>query len=177
MNKFFIVFLLILAYKLISNVINLIKIKYYKFLYDDFIENNSDDIFQHRNHVVELFKKANIPNLSYPITQYTGCNMVSNGHTSIFTTFPTKDVRFLQPTEIAFKDAIGIFRGRIFECFNPVYWIECILFLPKNVLKYLNVSVESILIKLCQLLYWLIGLIVTLFSTEISNFIKSFFSG
>lgn len=176
MNRFLIFFLLIFVYKLISNIINLIKIKYYKFLYDDFIENNSDDIFQHRNHVVELFKKANIPNLSYPITQYTGCNMVSNGHTSLFTAFPTKDVRFVAPTKNAFQNAIGIFRGRIFECFNPKYWIDCVLFLPKNLLIYLNVSAESIFIKIVQVIYWFIGILFTLLSTEIANYIKSFFA-
>lgn len=177
MNKIIIIFLLIFAYKLVSNILYLVKIKYYKFLYDDFIENNSISIFQHKNHVVELFKKANISNNSYPITQFTGYNMVANGHTSVFTAFPTKDIRFLQPTELAFNNAIGVFRGRIFECLNPVYWVDCVLFLPKNILKYLNVSVESILVKFCQLIYWLVGIIVTLFSTDIANFIKSFFLG
>ena len=101
--------------------------------------------------------------------------MVSNGHTSIYTAFPSKDIRFIVPTQKAFKNAIGVFKGRIFESINPKYWIDCVLFLPKNLLMYLNVSAESIFIKIFQLIYWLFGIILTLFSNDIANLIKSFF--
>lgn len=175
-KNFIILFVLIFAYKLISNIVNLIKIKYYSILYDDFVSNNSTDILKHRNHAIELFNRANISNTSYPISQPTGCNMVASGHTSLFTSFPTRDKRLILPTYTAFQNSIGVFKGRIIECFNPIYWINYILFLPKNILSYLNVSAESIFIKICQVFYWAFGIACTLFSTEIANLIKSFFA-
>lgn len=174
MNKIIIAFLLIFSYKLISNIMYLIRIMYYYSLYSDFLKNKSTKIFQHKNHVIDLFKQANISNASYPVSQNSGCNIVSSGYTSIFSSFPTKDFRILKPTEATFQNAIGIFKGRIFECFSPKYWIDCIIFLPRNILIYLNISAESIFIRICQIIYWLIGVILTLFSTDISNWLKSF---
>lgn len=175
LKNLLIMFILIFVYKIFTNIVNLIKISYYYSLYEDFITDKSNEITKHKNHVVDLFKKAKITNDSFAISQYSGCNTISNGHTSIFTAFPTKDYRFITPTLNAFQNAIGIFRGRIIESFNPKYWIDCLLFLPKNTLTYLNVSAESLLIKFFQVIYWLIGIACSLFSDDISNFIKSFF--
>lgn len=174
-KKFIFIFVLIFSYKLICNIINLIKITYYLSLYNDYINNNSTKIFQHKNHVINLLKIANVNNLSYPITQYTSSEFASNGYTSIFTIFPTKIRKFIAPTISSFENAIGTFKGRILECFSPIYWINCVIFLPRNILSYLNISAESIIIKILQLFYWIIGIFITLFSTDISNFIKSFF--
>lgn len=176
MSKILILFLLIFLYKLISNITYLIKINYYHNLYGDFIENKSTKIFQHKNHVIELFKKSNVSNNSYPISQNSGCNMVSSGYTSIFTSFPTRNFRMLKPTEASFQNSIGTFKGRIIECFSPKYWIDTILFLPRTILVYLNIPTESIFTRISQVLYWLIGTAITLFSNDISNWIKSFFT-
>lgn len=175
-KKLLIIFITIFSYKLISNIINLIKVYYYSSLFDDFINGESNEIYSHKNHALELFKKANINDYSIPITQYTGFDYVSSGQASIFKNFPTNDSRFINPIISVFKNAIGIYKGRIIECFNPLYWINCIIFLPKNLLNYINISAESIITKIFQLLYWLIGIAATLFSSDITTFIKSLFT-
>ncbi len=174
-KKSLLIFLVIFSYKLIINIVNLIKVTYYCNLYNDFIDKKSNKILLHKNHVLELFLRANISDCSLPITQPTGFNYVSTGTASIFKNFPTDNPRLIIHTKDAFENAIGIYRGRIIECFSPIFWIESIIFLPKKILNYINIPVESIIVKIFQLLYWLIGIIVTLFSSDIANFIKSFY--
>ncbi len=171
--KILIFFLICIIYKLICSIIDLIKVKYYKKLYISYLSNKSSKIFQYKTSCITLFKKLNISDAKIPITQKTGYGQLANFTTSLFNNFPDNTTLFTHETLRIFQDAIGICKTHIFECLSIRYWINCIIFLPKNILCYLNVSAESIFIKICQVIYWISGILITLFSTDIYNIIKS----
>lgn len=52
-----------------------------------------------------------------------------------------------------FNRTIGVYRFRLFQCFNPFYWI----FLPKYVLESLNINAPQIIIFLSNIVFWLIS--------------------
>lgn len=59
--------------------------------------------------------------------------------------------------------AKGYYKFKAINSFNPLYWIEFIIFLPKNIMKYFgvdeNVKIGSYIIKITQLLYWIASII------------------
>jgi hypothetical protein len=54
--------------------------------------------------------------------------------------------------------AKGYYKIQALKSFNPLYWIELIIFLPKELLKYVGVTGEerysSTIIRIFQILYW-----------------------
>jgi hypothetical protein len=58
--------------------------------------------------------------------------------------------------------AKGQYRIQAMKSFNPIFWIEFILFLPKEILKYLGVDntakVGSLITKIFQIIYWIASL-------------------
>lgn len=173
--KILMLFFICFLYKLISSLIDFFKIRYFKKLYCNYLSNKSIKIFQYKTSCINLFKKLNISDAKIPITQKTGYGQLANFTTSLFDNFPDNTTLFVPETMRIFQDSIGICKSHIFECFSIKYWIDCILFLPKKILIYLNVSAESIFIKIFQIIYWFSGILLTLFSTDISNLIKSIF--
>jgi hypothetical protein len=71
---------------------------------------------------------------------------------------------------------LGIYRSRILETFNPLYWVEFVVCLPKHIITYLGVSPESTVIRIVQVLYWVfapfLSLLYALFKAEIDQFLK-----
>lgn len=174
LSKFIIVFIIIFLYKLISSIIDYINIVRYSKMYTDFISKKSDKIFQYKTICIDLFKKLNISDTFFPIAQKMGYGRFASFKASFFHNFPDDSALFAGEALRIFDDATGICRRKIIECFSPKYWIDFILFLPKNILIYLGISADSIIIKIGQFIYWLISIVITLFSTDIANYIKSF---
>ena len=173
--KLLIILAVVFVYKFISAIADLINIYRYKKMYENFLNQKGvETLLEHKSFILKLFKKANIQDSHFPVSQPVGFGQVANFTASTFDTFPSRINIFVPETMSCFHEAIGVFRNKIFECFNPLYWIRSIIFLPRTILIYLNVSAESIFIKICQVIYWLIGIIVTLFTNEIASWLKSF---
>ena len=60
------------------------------------------------------------------------------------------------------------------NAFNPLWWIDTLIFLPRAVLTYINISAESVIIRIGQLIWWMIGLVFTAYKTEIVGQIREF---
>ncbi len=172
--KFLAIFMVCFLYKFVNSLNNLCKICKYKKLYCNYLSNNDSKIFQYKTSCIALFKQFNISDAKIPITQKTGYGQFASFTTSLFENFPDNTTLFAPETRRIFEDAIGIAKYNLKQCFNPIYWINLVLFLPKNILTYLNVSAESIFIKICQLLYWICSILFTLFSNNIAEFLESF---
>ncbi len=176
MIKLYIVLICIFLYKLISSLIDFININRYYSMYEKYILKGEDNIFHYKSAVISLMKKASIKDIEVPVSQKTGYGMIANFKASLFQNFPDNTNLFFEETYRILQDAKGIYKRKFFETFSPKYWIDCIIFLPKNILSYLNISPESIFTKIFQIVYWILCFIWAIFQTEIINFIKSFFT-
>jgi len=174
-SKFLITFIFVIIYKSISNFFALKKIKQYNQEYIDFLRSNSDIIIEHSKDAIDLLKRAGIQDLNAPITQPVGYNTIAKFTTSIFTTFPTQHQVFAPETLIMFQRAVGVYKSRIIQTFNPIYWIDCVIFLPKNLLVYLGANEEKFSNKLLNILmtslWWMICFITIFFQNEIKQLI------
>lgn len=79
-----------------------------------------------------------------------------------------------------FHEAIGVYKSRLLETFSPIYWIEFAINLPKKILEYLGIAPESIVIKIFQLIYWIVGAVLgflyALYKPEIQTLVKDWLS-
>ena len=75
-----------------------------------------------------------------------------------------------------FHRAIGVYRSRMIETINPLYWIETIIFLPRQILNYLGVTPESVIIKIAQLIYWLAAFVFGIYRFEVEEFVRGLLS-
>jgi len=70
------------------------------------------------------------------------------------------------------KRAKGFYKIQALKCFNPLFWIEFIVFLPKEFFRYFGVDeeakVSSVIIKIFQIIYWIIS-IFFMYQTYIKN--------
>lgn len=66
-----------------------------------------------------------------------------------------------------FLKAKGIFRHRLKESINPLFWVQYILQLPSYLLKYLGLGEGNFMMKLIQVLYWGLGMIKVLYDLKL----------
>lgn len=158
------IFIVVFTYKLITCISDLIKITNYKDLYLRYIKGYNEKFLQYSKISVDLMKKLGVKE-----------SLTNGGISPVLGNITMKNGLIITHVKNKFESAVGIAKHNLKQCFSPLYWINSLLFLPKNVLLYLNVSAESIFIKIAQLIYWVLGVLITIFSSDIANWIKSFF--
>lgn len=174
-NKFLITFLIIFIYKFLKNSYNLYRIKkiqfYFLTIFTDKVDNR---VYETKDEAINLFKNAGIEDSFFPISQPIGFGQVANSNTSTFTNYPSNLNIFVAAELKMFNRAIGIYKKRIKECFNPFYWIDTVLFLPKTIFQYIGIRPGSIFVKISNLIYWLFTFFISLFKEDLSTFILSY---
>lgn len=102
---------------------------------------------------------------------------VRTGGASIFQNFPNAREDYAHSVVRMFHQATGVYRSRMIETFNPLYWIEAVINLPKQLLNYLGLPSESIVIKIAQLMWWIagavFGFVYALYRPELEAVIKN----
>lgn len=175
--KWYFIIIIVFGYKLVVNTIRVLHTKLILNQYREWLKTKKWKFVQKRSVFIALMKKANVSDSLLPNVQPVGYGQIVTANISVQKNFPSDRNDLFQITFGMFYEAIGIYKKRIIETFNPIYWIELIIFLPKNILTYLSVKSESIIIKLVQIIWWIIGIIftvlLTIYKNEIIEFIRS----
>ena len=73
------------------------------------------------------------------------------------------DTELLSMGKQILRRAKGYYKYKTLKCFDPVFWVEFIIFLPKEILKYFsideNAKFGSLSIKIMQIIYWIASII------------------
>lgn len=163
--------IIIWGYKLLSNSVRLLMVRVYKAKYLDYVSQQNFNFSVYAPSIRKLFKCAGIIEALIPICEPIGWGKLFTGNASLFDNmgYLREDV---PPRMInAFAKAEGTFRMRIMECFSPLYWIECILFLPKKLVGYLGFKEDGIAAKLLQVIYWIATPVFIAVRTSIYGYI------
>lgn len=163
LQKILIISIAIFSYKLITCISELIRITYYRNLYMQFIKHDDDSFKQYTKLSVDLMKKLGIKE-----------SFTNGGISPVLGNITMKNGLIIPHVQDKFESAVGIAKYNLKQCFNPIYWLNLILFLPKNILVYLNVPTESIFIRIAQVVYWVLSTLITMFSSDIAEWLKSF---
>ena len=155
MTNFLIGFLAIVAVKSIINLTKYFQCKRLLKLYEKWLKDTNWEYYQRRSIVLRLWESAGVQDANVPSVErvegYEAVEMLS-----VFKNFPNRDLDFPQHTFRIFHESIGVYRSRMFESFSPIYWLELLVHLPKKSLIYLSVKPESVLIRIMQVVWWLI---------------------
>lgn len=170
-------FIAIILVKVVLNLVKYFQCKHYLKEYQDYIGDRNWEFIEHQPQIINLFKQAGIEDSFLPHIEPVGFGFVSKSNVSVFNNLGANDTRVIEITFHKFHQAMGVYRSRLIEALNPLYWIEFLVNLPARILTYLGVPPESIVIKIFQLMYWLmaviIGFIFGLYRQALEQFIKN----
>ena len=167
------IFLAIALYKFVNNFV---KYRQCKQLYDKYItwlvKDNKMVLSEHKTQVIKLFKDAGIEDAPIPFAQPVGYGNIVTGNASSFDNFPSRREDVAHNTVDMFDQSIGVYRMRMWETINPLYWIDAIIYLPRTVLSYLGVSSDNIGAKLLQVMYWAGGVALIWYRPDLKKFVE-----
>lgn len=170
----------IIVYRLIDSVVSYFQITKYEEEYKDYIfalasgSKYSGNFREHKKSIIRLFDKVKINHPNFPNTQPTGYGMLCNNMFDAFENMHVNDERIAASMLNSFDTAKGEFKNRIFQCFNPLHWIETVIFLPKIVIEYLGFKENTVFTRILQLIWWIATFLYGVYNTEINNIIKEF---
>ena len=175
--KVLIVICFIIAFKVISNFIKWKRCEKLSKMHIAWLADECDSFPQYKGEIKKLLKNANISDSYIPMSQHLGLGQISNGNASVYLNFPSRIIPIASSLSNKFDEAIGTYRNRVFESFNPIYWIETLIFLPKNLLQYIGLDSEKVAFKLCNILltfiWWILGVLLLFFKPQINDLILS----
>ncbi|MDP8267909.1 MAG: hypothetical protein P9L97_04195 [Candidatus Tenebribacter davisii] len=163
-EKLFLLFLIICMLKIIINFFKYLRVKYLLKKYNAYLKNPDWEFSKHRHEILKLFKEAGIEDGGVSISQHVGYGTLKVQPISVL-----KNINYLNEDVINimtgnFYSAIGYYKLRFLETFNPIFWIEIIVFLPKNIFTYIGFQSKNVLIKIFQVIYWILGLFASIYA-------------
>lgn len=164
-------------YKLLSNGIFFIRANLFKKKYHDwlFVDENIP-ITVYKPILKSILKRADIEDRRLPMVQPVGYGQIATGTVSIIDNFPNRFEDHAIAISRMIDEAIGVFKQRFIETFNPLYWLDLIIFLPKTILSYLGLNPENVLVKIFNIIWWMIVPIALIFREQFTQFILDLFS-
>lgn len=168
----------IVLYKLASNIFKLIRCIKLANEYNQFLRgSDSNNVYHSTQEVKSLILGAGVEDMVVPVMQPAGFGMVHSMKPSVLGQYPSNDVRFAYSTIRMFEQAIGVYKHRIYETINPLYWIDLIIWLPRNFLNYLGITVTSVGSKLIcsifQIIYWALSIAYIYYHAEMKSLLLS----
>lgn len=124
-------------------------------------------------HIIEI---AGLSSHTIPYTEAVGYGHVATGHAK-----PSENLLSLRE-DIAkanfelLEESVSIFRSKLINTFNPMFWVESLVYLPTKVLSFLGVANNKTLVKIFQLLWWLLAFVSALVSIFFNEQFKEWIS-
>lgn len=157
--------------RLIYFQLNLWAIKRYRNQYVDYLnalsvdenwQQSFDKLNESQTEIVRLFEQADLAPQIISVVEPMGWGYIGTGHVRAWNYLTNSRHDIIASNQKSFHEAIGYFRARRNETFNPAYWIKCLVFWPRNLLAYLGLDKDSLLVNILQILVWLIKVILVL---------------
>ena len=171
MKHWFMLIALALAYKVAINVSALFRLHFYHEKYGRYLSKKDFNFEECAPAVLKLFKAAGIKDAWLPCVQPAGYGMLSSGQVSFFDNLASADGQCIELMRRSMAECKGIFKGRILETFSPLYWINCIIYLPRKILEYMGLDAGSIICKIAQIIYWAATPLLVAFRDNIYQYI------
>ena len=164
------------AYKFFSNHIRQQKAMALKKKYIDWVTNEDSvpDMETYQYDIIELFKAAKVKNVRLSLPSR---GMHKDIDIALFDNLLQRRTGIIREVLDAFDFAIGYYRSSKRKAISPLYWIESIIFLPKKIIEYIGADLEKTAFKITNLIltaiWWLTGLLFTLYKAEIFALLQS----
>lgn len=174
--KLLYLFAFIWSYKLLINLYYHNKTVVLERAYRKFWKEKDTHIKDRHIEIRELLERAGVKDGLVTEMQPIGYGHAEYVKSSVYDNMFYNNVDVLSTMERAFRIAKGVYKRRIKESFNPVYWIECVVYLPKNIFEYLGLNSDTKETKIFQLLYWFGSAFFFIYNEQIVKLIQDFLS-
>ena len=165
----------ILIYKFTRNLVFRIMLKRYQKKYLEWTQDDSVPFVAYQMQILKLFKSAEIPDSTIRVTEVVAPMKIERFNISVFENMTVRRDDFYPEVNKKFDIAIGVYTSRMIETFNPLYWIDFVLFAPKRIIQNIGFDTEKVATKLCSILltfiWWAIIFFLTFFYDQIKLWI------
>ncbi|MES2219089.1 MAG: hypothetical protein V4501_11860 [Pseudomonadota bacterium] len=176
MTKFFVIIGLLAGMNIIKLLLNKYKLKRLLFLEHQYIElmrqisedqaNPEQGFIENIPEVINLVEEAGQKSSFVSRVEPAGLGLARTIQLNLFDNMILNDEEVYTLMRLVFKQAIGVYKNRIRQCYNPIYWIEFLVFFPQNLIKYLagndNSGVLIMISRFLNALYWLLGFVCSI---------------
>ena len=124
---------------------------------------------------MELFSDTGVKEVFFPITQPTGYGMVSTARSSSFTNFPSRVNVLAAAGYEMFVQAVGERKRQKDEILDPFFWIDFIMFMPRELISYIGINEDTIgtraLRVILTAIWWFASIAFALYLPQIKELI------
>ncbi len=170
------IFLVLICIKLALNLNKLFRTRFMLKKYQKYTSDPNWKFTESIPEIIKLLKSAGISDSQVTYIEPIGYGKIQSGLVSAFDNLGNTRADVVTLFNSKLHQAIGVYRSRAIETINPIYWLEFIITLPKQVLSFLGIPPEATLSKIAQILYWLISVLLSLayaiFKEEIHQYIR-----
>ena len=168
--------LAILVIKFLINLSRYIQCKWYLSRYQSHIKKPAWEFVEHSLQIVRIFKGAGVEDVTVSNVEFIGFGHFQSSRPSVFSNLTVTREDVVGAVLNMFYKSIGVYRSRMLETINPLYWVELIIFLPKQALNYIGIPPESAVIKIAQIIYWMLATIASfligIYRADFENIIR-----
>ncbi|NLB64565.1 MAG: hypothetical protein GX801_10760 [Fibrobacter sp.] len=136
---------------------------YYKYLrinklfkgYNEYLETDGFEFNQNKKEIQSLFEQAGLKDSAVTHQEPLGGG-VKYTKMSVFDNLTNTREDIVGVVSMRFHEAIGVYKKRYKESFNPIFWLDVIIKLPQHIMSFLGVLPEKHINKAILILYWII---------------------
>lgn len=140
-------------------------------MYLDYLRTDDFTFQQYKEEILTLFKEAGLKDFFVFHQEFLGFGNFANVQLPGFANLTNRREDIVANILRCFNEAIGVFRKRYKDAFNPVFWIEFIIKLPQYFFEFFGVIPEKVIVKVFLVIYWLIALAFGLKSFNIIDYL------
>lgn len=126
--------------------------------------------------IVNYIKYSGVKDKYVVVTQPSGYGQLASSKVSVLNNLNNPREDIAANAINCLLEAKGNYWTKFINSFNPFYWLRIIIFLPKHIFTFIGLNEESMVIKIFQIIYWLLSVTCTFFITVFPDEIKSFLS-
>jgi hypothetical protein len=141
------------------------RIKYLLSKYKKYIKNPNWEFSEYKLEILKSFRDAGVEDTGITAKEHVGYGTIKVQTVSSFLNITNVSPEVIDANMQNFYSVIGYYKLKIIETFNPVYWAELLIFLPKHILNYFGLKSFSTIKNVFQIAYWII--IIISFCTKI----------
>lgn len=140
----------------------LIRIGNYFEAYNDYLHNPNFEFVQKKPQIIQLFKDAGLKDFVISRLEPAGFGHLRTLAVSGFENIALRDAEVVDAIRGRFNEAIGVFRHRMWQSVNPLFWLEFIFKLPQYIFEFVGVLPDKLVVKVVLIVYWLMALLLGL---------------
>jgi len=151
--------------------------KKYRQIFVEYVNSNANvgNISRHKSAIISLFEQAGIKDFVVSKMQPAGLGYVQTFDLKGFDNIHLIDFQVATNIQTKFDEAIGSFDHKMKQSFNPFFWIESIIYLPKNMINYIAPnSSNGGFIKVLQIIFWIAMILFGLHNTNLIDITQLF---